>query len=631
MGKRHKNKDFKRKKQPFVGRKKTNRKGGGIDSGKSFPELMDLGSNVYLPEVGKDSSMKFGGRRPGRQGGSADMPSSGPLRRRPVEFVKSKNGLNLEERKMKVEKEPQTTVLENQKDFETLDKALHNLSDTSNENLQDFNQLSTDSEVSQEKNVVDMDLNMNPMEKSVESLLENQTLSESESEQNEIIIGGVPLRVKFDCNGSATTELPQESVNHSVHSLHEDRMFESDTSNSEILQDYIDEMRQESDSSSEDLVENGVPSLDNLSIREPDYGTLAEDHVSFDMDKVQILNIRSSDSCHQYLIKSFPFLGTDDDAWLDEDMLCEMLLENGMLHNRMDSYLRMVHGMFYSAPPTPTYSDVYISESEEEEEEYPSSDDLGEGLEQLVEFSRIQQRSIDILPSTALKTKGKGSKKKLDLDGYDLEPDLLQNLQDQYLSARLSHTDRKRQRKNKRLGITRADSSTDLLLKYPDTMHIQDIKSEFDQLLSDGNRNAIAFPPMDPHGLKTVSHMAVLYNMKSRKLGNGNKCHIVAIKVKRTYSALPDFNGVSRVLKQRPVFNRTDVKKSKVIRFKTGAHLNEGDVVGSHAPEIDASNVGRRLLEKLGWSKGQCLGVEGNKGISEPIVAKIKKTKSGLR
>lgn len=33
------------------------------------------------------------------------------------------------------------------------------------------------------------------------------------------------------------------------------------------------------------------------------------------------------------------------------------------------------------------------------------------------------------------------------------------------------------------------------------------------------------------------------------------------------------------------------------------------------------------MLEKLGWIQGQGLGVDGNKGINEPILAKVKTSK----
>ena len=53
--------------------------------------------------------------------------------------------------------------------------------------------------------------------------------------------------------------------------------------------------------------------------------------------------------------------------------------------------------------------------------------------------------------------------------------------------------------------------------------------------------------------------------------------------------------------------------------------------MGEKAPEIDVNNIGRQLLERMGWSKGQGLGAHDNKGISEPVVAKVKKSKLGLK
>ena len=95
------------------------------------------------------------------------------------------------------------------------------------------------------------------------------------------------------------------------------------------------------------------------------------------------------------------------------------------------------------------------------------------------------------------------------------------------------------------------------------------------------------------------------------------------------------------------MFNRVDQKRPKEEyiatdgnatkdrirqRNKSGhnAYIPEGHIVGGMAPEIDHTNVGRQLLEKLGWVKGEGLGAHGNKGISEPLVATVKKSKTGL-
>lgn len=81
---------------------------------------------------------------------------------------------------------------------------------------------------------------------------------------------------------------------------------------------------------------------------------------------------------------------------------------------------------------------------------------------------------------------------------------------------------------------------------------------------------------------------------------------------------------------------RIDVARPTEIHERKGTskgkfHTVEGEYVGKDAPEIGQENVGRRMLEKLGWVDGEGLGAQGNKGISEPVMAKVKKNKSGLR
>lgn len=148
----------------------------------------------------------------------------------------------------------------------------------------------------------------------------------------------------------------------------------------------------------------------------------------------------------------------------------------------------------------------------------------------------------------------------------------------------------------------------------------------------------MAFPPFDPHGNKTIAKFAQHYSMKGNKVGKGGKTHIMVEKVKRTKWSKPDYNMIGQLLKQRRVFMRIDVRKPMEERElserrsgKGKFHIQEGEIVGEDAPEIGKDNIGRRILEKLGWNSGQGLGAHGNEGISEPVMAKVKKNKSGLR
>ena len=129
-------------------------------------------------------------------------------------------------------------------------------------------------------------------------------------------------------------------------------------------------------------------------------------------------------------------------------------------------------------------------------------------------------------------------------------------------------------------------------------------------------RDTITFPPLDPHGNKIVTKFAQNYFMKSTRIGKGNSSKIYVEKTKKTRRKEPLYQMVSQLLKQRPVFLRIDVKpliapKEKLAMKPVKANflVSEGEIVGEDAPEIGLDNVGRRMLEKLGWTTGQGLSL----------------------
>ena len=52
-------------------------------------------------------------------------------------------------------------------------------------------------------------------------------------------------------------------------------------------------------------------------------------------------------------------------------------------------------------------------------------------------------------------------------------------------------------------------------------------------------------------------------------------------------------------------------------------------VVGGGAAELGRDNFGHRLMEKMGWSKGQALGKEGE-GMLTPVAQVMRTGRSGL-
>ncbi|KAF8533452.1 hypothetical protein BDD12DRAFT_898959 [Trichophaea hybrida] len=96
-----------------------------------------------------------------------------------------------------------------------------------------------------------------------------------------------------------------------------------------------------------------------------------------------------------------------------------------------------------------------------------------------------------------------------------------------------------------------------------------------------------------------------------------------------------DEEGVDSVLRGGRFAKRMDVDKGGRGRNGgegggKGGRNKDGMVVGAEAPELSATNKGRLMLEKMGYKTGMSLGVEGNEGISEPLIAIIKMSKAGL-
>ncbi|GMF62461.1 unnamed protein product [[Candida] boidinii] len=329
---------------------------------------------------------------------------------------------------------------------------------------------------------------------------------------------------------------------------------------------------------------------------------------------------------------------------LDIEELTEHLIDNGLPHHRVTAFFKHATSHLNLESEEDSSSDglefVYDDDDEEEEgededqyirtkdgdiqDDYPydyENDD--DGLNELLQFKKSNKSFMDPLEigTKTLHKKGKGSKAKLDLDHIQ-DTELKQNLLNQYL-YRTSNKKKKKSDKGAKAEAAKLIGN-DLLEKYPFVIHIWEMKDEFDEFLQDTNRNALRFPPLDPHGNKILSKLCECYNMLARKLGNPSVKYVVAVKNKRTYRKIPDYNAVSRMMKQRPVFHRKDVKRApeevaseNKSRRKNGinkAHVIEGQVVGAEAPEIGKENIGHKLLEKLGWKKGDALGSDDNKG-----------------
>ena len=386
---------------------------------------------------------------------------------------------------------------------------------------------------------------------------------------------------------------------------------------------------------------------------DPEFGFLEEDYI-INTSEVRVSNIRLGFNENSYYVESYKLFGDYDARWIDQELFIDFILNDiGLPEHRLNSYLKYIKDSLIpkEETPEPEYSDIFTDEESEEEEEEEENnfetnengipDNMMEGLDDLVSYSlKYNDTRNQEFETHALQVIGKGKKKQFLInEDMQLDGETIETLQNKLQKRTLQKAKKRRTKED--FICEENKNSKDLFKKYPFGLHVQNIKDEFELFLSYSS-DSFSFPPLDPHGNKTVAKFANCYNMKTKKSGRGNKQHIIIQKTKKTRWGTPNYNLISQLLKQRPIFMRTDVSRiseaqvgGRVIRERSNTtrakfYVKEGEVVGEDAPEIGKENIGRRLLEKLGWSSGEGLGAHGNKGISEPVLAIVKKSKTGL-
>lgn len=151
------------------------------------------------------------------------------------------------------------------------------------------------------------------------------------------------------------------------------------------------------------------------------------------------------------------------------------------------------------------------------------------------------------------------------------------------------------------------------------------------------------FPPMDPHARKIVHELANKFNIKSKSAGRGDQRRTALHRTLRTVRYQERYFEEVFNRSGRKYFGRPDVKSRAPNRTgESGGRsgrggvnhsaftYRDGEVVGASAPELGETNKGRAMLEKMGWSRGMALGADDNKGIMQPVVHVVKRTKAGL-
>lgn len=248
-------------------------------------------------------------------------------------------------------------------------------------------------------------------------------------------------------------------------------------------------------------------------------------------------------------------------------------------------------------------------------------------------------------PSLRPRKKGKKGKLPEELDmisDEDLRDEMAGAWENDRAKKRLKKAEREELRMQGMLGSTGKKGKADLGQKYLYGMNLSQTHEELRVFLQDDGQRSRPFPPMDKRDRKALHELADKFNLKSKSVGSGNNRFPVLYKTNRTveYSEAHFTRMVSN--SGRSFFKNSAAKGKKGAGKlpkrgpgrgggfdKSAVSLRPGEIVGGGAAEIGRESMGHRLMEKMGWSRGQALGKEGE-GMLTPVEQIMRSGKAGL-
>lgn len=261
-------------------------------------------------------------------------------------------------------------------------------------------------------------------------------------------------------------------------------------------------------------------------------------------------------------------------------------------------------------------------------------------------------------PSLKRKAKGRKSAGALPEELLDLSDDeLLDNLQASWAADRSKKSAKKAEREELRMlgllgsskkGKKGKKNQPELRQKYLEGITLNQIRDEIRDFLEvEVDNTTKAFPPMEKFDRKILHEIAAHFNLNSKSQGSGKNRFTILVKTQRTlewtdeawnpiaYKATKGFLGSMRGMgkggKGKKKVGGTAAAPRRGGGGNAAVGYRNGEVVGATAPEIAATNFGRKLMEKMGWQKGMALGKEGSEGrLLVPVEAVIKSGKAGL-
>ena len=251
-------------------------------------------------------------------------------------------------------------------------------------------------------------------------------------------------------------------------------------------------------------------------------------------------------------------------------------------------------------------------------------------------------------PSLRQTKRGRKSRLPPELDALSDE-ELKENMRDAWDGDRRKKSLKKAEREELRaqgmLGAAGKSGKADLSKKYPLGMTIEQIFDELRIFMEDDGQQSRPFPPMAKKERKDLHDIANALNLESKSVGGGRDRFPVLYKTSRSFYTANTFDRavvasskglLSRDGKFAKQFARKNGKAAGKAKAgggfggaTAGATLRNGEVVGAGAAELGKENLGHKLMEKMGWSKGMALGREGE-GRLVPVEQIVRLGTAGL-
>jgi hypothetical protein len=269
---------------------------------------------------------------------------------------------------------------------------------------------------------------------------------------------------------------------------------------------------------------------------------------------------------------------------------------------------------------------------------FPDASALADTVEQYGEHG------FDIMdferPSLRPMKKGRKGKMPPELEMLSDE-ELKATVDDAWRKDRMKKAQKKIEREQLRrdglLGSSGRKGKTDLNAKYPLGMTLVEVHHELREFLQNEELFERSFPPMGNLERKSLHEVALALNLNSRSQGGGKNRFPIVYKTSRTPGYSEDMFETVMSASGRGFLTRAKAKKIAKGKGKSGGgsskgnpmHVANGQIVGAGAAEIGHESMGHRLMMKMGWSKGQGLGKEGE-GMKNPVEQKVRLGTAGL-